>query len=307
MTSIDPTARARSSSWTARDLVLAALAVGLLIAVTGALATRDQWTALVGAQAAVPVSIAALTTSDFHSLAFDPRDPDLVYFGHHEGVMKSTDAGRTWRPIMTQGDAMSLVATDNSLVMAGHEVFMRSSSAGAVWSPIRTNLPGQDIHGFAISPTNRQTYYAFIIDYGLWRSDDGGANWVLVSKELPDSVLALAVIPTTPETLYAGTIDQGLLKSMDGGKTWKAVNALSMKMAVGLAQDPRDPRIVYAGTEGGLYRSNSDATAWTRVGLTGKDIATVGISPANPARILVVDAQGRVYRSDDRGNTWGAR
>ncbi len=307
MNSSDPMACSQSSSWTTRDLVLTALAVGLLIAVTGALATRDQWTALVGVQAAVPVSIAALTTSDFHSLAFDPRDPDLVYFGHHEGVMKSNDAGRTWRPVLTQGDAMSLVALDNSLVMAGHEVFMRSASAGAVWTAIKTNLPDQDIHGFAISPSNRQTYYAFVIDYGLWRSDDAGANWVLVSKELPNTVLALAVVPATPETLYAGTMDQGLLKSGDGGKTWKPVNTLSMKMAVGLAQDPRDPRIVYAGTEGGLYRSNPDATTWTRVGLTGKDIATVAISSSNPARILVVDAQGRVYRSDDGGNTWGAR
>jgi len=41
--------------------------------------------------------------------------------------------------------------------------------------------------------------------------------------------------------------------------------------------------------------------------LSGKDIAVIAISPANPSRMLVVDAQGRVYRSDDSGATWGGR
>lgn len=296
--------RSRPSQWTVRDFVLVGAALVLLIGVTAAVALRDQWANLVGANAAIPVPIATLTTTDFHALAFDPRDPDIVYFGHHQGVLKSIDGGRTWNPVLRQGDAMSLVASENALIMAGHQVFLRSESAGALWNPIETDLPDKDIHGFAVSPANPRASFAFIVDYGLWRSEDAGETWTFVSKELPETVLALAVLPTSPETLYAGTMDRGLLKSTDGGKTWKPVDGLSMKMALGLAQDPGDPRIVFAGTEGGLYRSNSDGSSWTRVGLVGKDVATVAISRGNPARILVVDAQGRVYRSSDRGTTW---
>ncbi|MBI4786006.1 MAG: hypothetical protein HY782_03045 [Chloroflexi bacterium] len=305
MTHADPLSHARSSEWTARDVLLVVAALLVLAGMTAAVAWRDRWTTLVAANPAIPVSIATLTTTEFHSLAFDPRDPDIVYFGHHEGVLKSVDGGRTWKPILQQGDAMSLVALDNALVMAGHQILMRGDSAGSIWNFIGTNLPDHDIHGFAVSPANPNTFFAFVVSYGLWRSDDAGATWTLISKELPETVLALAVEPTTPETLYAGTMDKGLLKSGDGGKTWKPVNTLSMKMALGLAQDPRDPRIVFAGTEGGLYRSNADGSAWTRVGLAGKDIATVAVSRANPARILAIDAQGRVYRSDDGGATWG--
>lgn len=307
MTHADPIASSHGSQWTTRDLLLVAAALVLLAGVTAALGMRDQWSALVGANSTVPVAIATLTTSDFHSLAFDPRDPDIVYFGHHQGVLKSVDGGKTWKPILQQGDAMSLVAFENALIMAGHQVFMRSDSAGALWNFIGTDLPDEDIHGFAVSPSNSKTFFAFIVSYGLWRSDDTGATWKLVSKELADTVMSLAVVPGTPETLYAGTMDKGLLKSVDGGQTWKPVNTLSMKMALGLAQDPRDARIVYAGTEGGLYRSNVDGTAWTRVGLAGKDIGVVGISRANPERILVVDAQGRVYRSDNGGATWSGK
>ncbi len=305
MSQSDSLPRANSSEWTLRDVLLVGAALVLLAIMTAAVALRDEWTALVGANVGAPKAIATLTTTDFHSLASDPRDPDIVYFGHHYGVLKSIDGGVNWSPVLQQGDAMSLVALDNTLVMAGHEVFLRGSNGGATWKPVSTNLPDQDIHGFAVSPANPSTFFAFIVSYGLWRSDGAGATWTLVSKELPDTVLALAVVPSSPETIYAGTMDKGLLKSADGGKTWKPVTGLSVQTAPGLAQDPRDPRIVFAGTESGLYRSNADGTVWTRVGLPGKDIATVAISRAKPARMLVVDAQGRVYRSEDGGATWG--
>lgn len=296
-----------SSQWTLRDILLVAAAFALLIIATGAVAFRDQWTPLVGANANMPISIATLGTSDFHSLAFDPRDPNVVYFGHHEGVMNSTDGGATWSPVLRQGDAMSLVTIEGTIIMAGHEIFMRSDDGGKSWKFIATNLPDQDIHGFAVSPTSPRTFFAFIVQYGLWRSDDAGATWTLLSKELPDTVLALAVLPTAPETLYAGTMEKGLLKSEDGGKTWKPASGFGAKMAMALAQDPRDPRVLFAATETGLFRSNTDGMTWTRVALNGKDLMALAVSRANPSRMLVVDAQGRVYRSEDSGATWGGK
>jgi photosystem II stability/assembly factor-like uncharacterized protein len=294
----------KNDSWTLRDGLLTVGAFALLVTITGALATRDQWATRIGAFSNIPIAIAQLNTMDYHSLAFDPRDPNVVYFGHHNGVMKSTDGGISWSPVLTQGDAMNLAIVDNALIMAGHEVFMRSEDGGKSWKFIATNLPDLDIHGFAVSPTNPRVFFAFIVKYGLWRSEDFGATWTLVSKELPDTVLGLAVVPTTPEWIYAATMDRALLKSEDGGKSWKTASGYPNKMAMALAQDPRDPRILYAASETGLFRSDSNASAWTRVGLTNKDLMTIGVSRANPSRVLVIDTQGRVYRSDDTGATW---
>lgn len=292
------------SEWTLRDILLIAGAFVLLVTITGALATRDQWATRLGAFSDIPVAIAQLNTIDYHSLAFDPRDPNVVYFGHHNGVMKSNDGGINWLPVLTQGDAMNMAAVENTLIMAGHEVFMQSGDGGKSWKFIATNLPDQDIHGFAVSPANPSVFFAFIVKYGLWRSDDAGTTWTLVSKELPDTILGLAIIPTTPEIIFAATMDKALMKSEDGGKSWKPSSSYPAKMAMALAQDPRDPHILYAASETGLYRSDTNASTWTRVGLANKDLMTIGISPANPSRILVIDAQGRVYRTDDAGAKW---
>lgn len=43
---------------------------------------------------------------------------------------------------------------------------------------------------------------------------------------------------------------------------------------------------------------------WEQIGLKSKDVMAVGISPVYPARFVAVDAQGRVYRSEDEGRTW---
>jgi photosystem II stability/assembly factor-like uncharacterized protein len=181
---------------------------------------------------------------------------------------------------------------------------VRSEDGGRTWNKIATNLPDHDMHGFAVSPSNPKTFFAFIVSYGLWRSDDAGTTWTLVSKELPDTVLTLAVVPTSPATIYAGTMDKGLLKSDDGGKTFKSVSGLNSQTVPTLTQDPRDARILYAGTGGGLFRSNTDASVWTLVGLKSKDVMTAAVSRANPSRILAIDAQGRVYRSEDAGASW---
>ncbi len=292
--------------WTLRDIVLIGGALALVVAATFALGQRDQLMARVGGNPAQP--IARLTTEDFHALAFAPNDPNVVYFGHHTGVMRSVNGGVDWKGMLNQGDAMSLAvlpAEPNAVIAAGHLLLMRSNDRGATWKFIDSNLPYTDIHGLAINPREASEWFAYVVGYGLFQSKDTGAHWTRVSNVLPETTMALAVVPNNPVTLYAGTMDRSVLKSIDGGLTWLSAN-LSVKMAMTLTQDPRDPRIVYAGTEAGLLHTNTDGSRWELTGLN-KNIMAVAISQTNPSRMLAVDADGRVYRSEDGGSNWSGK
>lgn len=100
-----------------------------------------------------PVALARLGSQDVHSLAFVEGDPERLLFGHHGGVSRSIDGGRTWAALSVREDAMSMTpAADGSIVIAGHEVFSGSSDGGATWAPIRADLPSLDIHGFTRDP-----------------------------------------------------------------------------------------------------------------------------------------------------------
>jgi photosystem II stability/assembly factor-like uncharacterized protein len=305
MSNVNTFPRARASNrWTLRDALLVGGALALVVAATFALGQRDQIMARVGGNHIQ--AIARFTTADFHALAFKPDDPNIVYFGHHNGIMRSTNGGVDWKPILNQGDAMSLAVMPdqpNTVIAAGHLLLLRSDDRGATWRFIDSDLPYTDIHALAIDPQNPLHWFAFVVGYGLFRSEDGGAHWSAVAKSLPDTTMALVVVPANPMTVYAGTTDRGVLRSMDGGSTWSEAN-LRAKMAMTLTQDPRDPRIVYAGTEAGLMQETADGTRWEATGLN-MDVMAVAISLANPQRMLVVDADGSVYRSEDGGGSWG--
>ncbi len=264
-----------------------------------------------------PPALALLETADFHALAFSPESPEVVFFGHHNGVMRSDDAGRTWRPVVARPnfDAMAVAigpANPQRIYVAGHNIFMVSPDGGATWEPVRHNLPYDDIHGFALSPQDPERLYAFVIGHGLFVSADGGRNWTPLGTALPQDVMSLAAAGGEPEVLFAGSLGSGVLKSVDGGRTWQPVNdGLGSRRVMTLAVNPADRQVVYAGTDDGLYRSDDGGAAWRRLPFPGRNAVAVALSPADPNLVLAIEAagprQGRVYRSRDGGLSWGER
>lgn len=258
-------------------------------------------------------ALSVLRTGDFHALAISPTDPNVVYFGHHNGLMRSDDGGRTWRPVVDRRnfDAMGLAVarTDGRRVyLAGHDVFQVSADGGATWQPVASNLPGTDIHGFASSPDDPDRLYAFVVGQGALQSGDGGRSWQKLPGQLPPDVMGLAA--AGPTTLYAASMRGGLLRSADGGATWaptKLPDGAGMPMA--LAIDPAARQTVYAGAETGLYRSTDGGANWGKLPFPSGNVTALAVSPAQPNVLLAISVEGRdglVYRSQDGGQSWGA-
>jgi photosystem II stability/assembly factor-like uncharacterized protein len=268
-------------------------------------------------------ALATLKTADFHALAFAPDNPDVVFFGHHNGIMRSDDAGKTWQALVDRRnfDAMGLGVgrgDTRTVYLAGHDVFQASTDGGKTWQPVQHNLPGTDIHGFAMSPSDPNRLYAYVVGQGTFTSTDGGRTWQRLAGQLPGDVMGLAdpgsagASPGAPETLYASSMGAGVLRSADGGQTWNsAMGALGRRGVLALAADPAAPQTLYAGLEGsGLYKTADGGGTWTRLPFPGQSPVAIAVSPAQPQRVLAIEFHNRaglVYRSDDGGATWGGR
>lgn len=287
-TSRDPSSTARGRML----LVLAAVAVGSL-----AMAAVVFVLARPGGSSATAWS--RLGTEDVHALAFVGDDANRLVFGHHGGVLSSTDGGRSWQPLGTRSDAMSLgAAADGSLVIAGHDVFAESRDDGRTWQDIPATLPSLDIHGFARDPGNPARMWAYLATGGLWESVDAGRAWERIQKE---NILFPVAVTARSGTRLFGVRADGLASSDDGGRTWRNVATPELYPIASLAA-ASDGSVLVAGGPDGLARSDDGGVTWSKLPFEGRPFAVAVTGDGRT--VAVVTRSTDFFRSDDGGRTW---
>ncbi len=231
---------------------------------------------------------------------------------HRWRVMKTTDGGATWS------------SSDNGLppdTAAPPGSYAYDRVAGVTPLLVDPTNPqtlylgsfatAADVSGNPVSPT---------VPNGVFKSVDGGANWVQKSVGLPrypgstDSaldVLSLAIDPAHPQTLWASTIDTNtfgspgqIFKSVDGAEHWMLSNAgITAPDTRALLVDPNNPAIVYAASggigaanPGGVYKSLDGGVTWhsISVGLPAASATALALDPLD-SRVLHAGTGGGVY------------
>jgi photosystem II stability/assembly factor-like uncharacterized protein len=263
-------------------------------------------------------AIATLQTLDQHALLFSPTDPNVAFFGHHNGIMRSDDGGRTWNTLVDRRgfDAMQLATSAGSsttrMYLAGHDVFQYSDDSGHTWQPVQHNLSGTDIHQFAVDPGNPERLTAAVVGFGVLHSADAGRTWAKLPAQPPD-VTALASAGGEPELLYAGTAGSGVLRSDDAGASWIKASARAgsdapFRSVLALGVDAASRETLFAGTVAGLAKSTDGGATWSALPYPGDNAVAVAVSPVTPRVMLAVATsprrQGLVYRSEDGGQSW---
>ncbi len=104
--------------------------------------------------------------------------------------------------------------------------------------------------------------------------------------------------------LYAATGD-GIVRMDEVSDGWQAERLLSKSGAQCLAVDPADPDVVYAGLrECGVRRSVDGGQRWVDCGLPEPGVFSLAVSAADGA-VYAGTEPSRLFRSDDRGESWG--
>ncbi|HEY0393160.1 MAG TPA: hypothetical protein VGD01_01570 [Candidatus Elarobacter sp.] len=271
-------------------------------------------------------NVGLAATHAIASIAIDPRDPNVVVVGAlgdvfadspERGVYRTADGGKTWAKTLFVGPrsgVSELVAdpANPSILYAGIWEFQRkpwtftsggnddgiwkSTDGGKTWK--RLGGPGfpQGMTGrigLAVAASNPRRVYALIEskDGILWRSDDAGASWKLMSKDTlvnqrPFYFSHVRVDPSNADHVYG--VSEALSESKDGGKTFKEIAAQVHVDYHDLWISPADPNRMIAGEDGGYAMTLDGGAAWSfSRNLAIGQIYHVGYDDGTPYRICV--------------------
>ena len=202
-----------------------------------------------------------------------------IYFGN----LKSTDHGATWQQIGMRPGVLGVdphnpdtlygapdFSNDGALVI--YSQLSKSVDGGMTWTPLERDWHGYLLTAVAVDPTKSDIVYVqteaiqdefanLPDDYYdpelahnnccLFRSDDGGANWVRL--DVPGSLVYYGgVLEIDPRgAIYVRTVN-GLMRSLDHGNTWSALITAGLSGQLSsIGFDPIDPNHLFAGTYGG--------------------------------------------------------
>ncbi|MEP7236035.1 MAG: hypothetical protein ABI778_12140, partial [Ignavibacteriota bacterium] len=160
-------------------------------------------------------------------------------------------------------------------------------------------------------PKNNQILYLGTSGGGLWKTIDGGNNWVSLSDSWSSFAMGgVAVDPSDGKIIYACTGDlydqsgDGLYKSTDGGLNWDhiATDGATGARCNQVLIDPTVTSTIYITGTDGVRRSLDAGKTWKRILIMG-GTAHMVINPTN-TQILYAGGAGVIKKSTDGGSTW---
>jgi photosystem II stability/assembly factor-like uncharacterized protein len=235
----------------------------------------------------------------------DPRDPNVVYVAAlgtcygpqpERGVFRTRDGGKSWEKVLfvdekTGASDLAMDPADSRTLFAGTwqidiKTWGRKSGGpgsgvwvthdgGTKWKRLTHDdgLPESPLGkiAVAVAPSDSQRVYALIEtgDKGsLWRSDNGGTKWKLVShsrllNERPHYYTRMLVMPDNANEVYFPSNSMGV--THDGGETTDQVDWAGDNHD--MWADPANPGRMMIGSDGGVSISTTRGKKWTWVRL----------------------------------------
>ena len=223
--------------------------------------------------------------------------------------------------------------SESEVFMAGLQGVYRTYDNGKTWIESNTGFVGSEVVDLVTSLDG--TMYATTYNLGIFKSTDGGKNWVFASFGIKNWYgMQLATHPEDADTLFT-TTNGGVYKSTNAGKSWELIGGSDLCDDEdaggnchyhGIVVEKEAPFKVLVGSGGDQYAKEG-------VGLTGSEdngeswrnsddgfvrdvhVSKLVIDPNNN-NVFYATTQGEteytdkvgdgagVFKSIDRGNNW---
>jgi photosystem II stability/assembly factor-like uncharacterized protein len=264
-----------------------------------------------------------------YDLAIDPSNNSNVYVTYVGGMSKSTNAGQSFFSIGTSGSgfpqadvgriSITVCPSSPTNLYVGVELdstdgmlgVYRSLNGGLNWlnvSPDSNVLGGQGNYDNVISASPANSNIVLFGGIRMWRTSDGGANWV---RNLDEDIHAdqHAIVWKNANEVYVGN-DGGLCYSTNAGLNWVSnTNLFPVTQYVNCDVGKINRGVIYGGSrDNGLSGTTNGGLTWT-VTKAG-DGSGIAIDPFLSNIIYATSGAyngnfaWRNFKSTDYGATW---
>ncbi len=222
----------------------------------------------------------------------DPINTNTIFALSQRGVLgKSTNNGLTFNSVLNginasdpnNWDTPIVFDPTNSQVLyyGTNRVYKTTNSAfsWAVISPDLSNGPSTGnlafgtITSIGVSSLDATIIYAGTDDGNVWKTDDSGTNWNLISSTLPDRwVTKVLTDRTDANTVYVtfsgyryGEDSGHVYKSIDKGSTWIDISGDLPDIPINDIEKDIFGNL-FLGTDIGVLASNNEGVSWQVLG-----------------------------------------
>ena len=219
-----------------------------------------------------------------------PTDANTLYVATSGGLYKTIDGGTNWNSVRSGNyDDVAMKPNDpNTIYVCDDDDVFVSTNGGTSWSTA-TGLPNNSGR-LKMAVTAANPNYIYVVSaasdnsfQGVYRSSNSGTSFSPrnTTTDIFDGSnqawydLAIAADPNNAERIFVGVLN--VHRSTNGGTSWTQLNSWSN--AGGAAYTHADIHFLhyfgnrlYCGSDGGIYRSTNNGSAFTDLTIGGLQI-----------------------------------
>ena len=313
----------------------------------------SQWKQIVTSSSLPSTYVEYAAYKGVQSLVGAPEDPDIAYMAFQGQIFRSSDKGNNWLstsfgdnnvamepngPGRQEGERLSVDPHNSNIVYFGsiNNGLWTTQNGGTNWSKVESIPVGMAKHGVntvifdknsGISDSKTNTIYVTVDNAGVFKSSNGGLDWINISDDGPGSNRRFrdAEIGSDGTYYVASTIENGSVGSVwkyTSLGNWEDISPSGSQRYEDIAVDPNNERLLMVIKAGGAtWTSYDKGVTWTSQGFerrstsidwlgeqtdTWLSVGEVQFDPSEEGKLWFAEGFGVWWTNDLSGNriTW---